>query len=120
MKEYIVFASAGGVFLLLLIAYLLVSIETWKRKARLRRAILKLYREGKELSKVEYDFAFYDNALHGGDSRAHHAQQVTIDDYVSGETERDDKEDELWRFRPLYDSRESTIVGHYNPEASNN
>lgn len=120
MKEYIIFASAGGVFILLLITYLLVSIDRWKRKVRLKRNILKLYREGKELSKVEYDCAFYDNALHGGDSRAHQAKQVTIDDFVGGETEKEDKEDDLWRFRPVYESRESVIVGHYNPESSNN
>lgn len=117
---YIVFACAGGVFLILLIAYLLVSIESWKRNVKINKDILKVYGSADKLSKVEYDVAFYDNALHGGDSRTHVAKQVTIDDYVSGEEEKEDKTDDLLRFRPLDDVRENVIVGRYNPESSNN
>ena len=114
---YIVFACAGGVFILLLIAYLLVSIESWKKKNKMRRDILKVYGDSEHLSKVEYDFAFYDNALHGGDLRKHSAKQVTIDDFVGGNEDNEEKTDDLSRFRPIYEVKENVIVGHYDPES---
>ena len=114
---YIVFACAGGVFIILLIAYLLVSIESWKHKDKMKKDILKVYGDTEHLTKVEYDFAFYNNALHGGDNRKHTAKQVTIDDFVGGNGANDDKTDDLSRFRPIYEVRNNVIVGHYNPES---
>lgn len=117
---YIVFACSGGVLLILLIAYLLVSIESWKKNVQMKKDLHKLYGDSKLLSKAEYDFAFYDNVLHGGGSKAQEAKQVTIDEFVSGETENADSDDELSRFKPMEEVRESVIVGHYNPESISN
>lgn len=112
---YIVFVAAGGVFVILFFAFVLVNIETWRRGSETKKNIFKAYSD-KNLAKMEYDFAFYDGDLYSRESHSDLAQQVTIDDVFSGEAESMEEANELSRFNPIEDVRDNVLVGHYNPE----
>ena len=115
---YIIFVSAGGVFLFFLFAFVLMRIETWKHDLRTKREIYKTYSD-KNLAKMEYDLAFYNGDLYSRNAHADLAKQVTIDDVLSGEAESKEEEDELSRFNPIGEVKENVAVGHYNPESVN-
>ena len=113
---YILFVSAGGVFLVLLFAYFLVGIDSWRHKVKTKKNIHKAYND-KNLAKIEYDCAFYDGDLYSRDNSNEHAKQVTIDELLSGEAESDDEGDELTRFYPIEEIHENVVVGHFDPES---
>ncbi len=113
---YILFVSAGGVFLFILFAFLLANIETWKHNMKTKRDISKAYSD-ENLAKMEYDFAFYDGDLYDRKSRNDLAKQVTIDDVLSGEAEDSAELDDLSRFNPIEEVKDNTVVGHYDPES---
>ena len=113
---YILFVSAGGVFLVLLFAYFLVGIESLRYKAKTKKNIHKAYND-KNLAKIEYDCAFYDGDLYSREHSSEHAKQVTIDEVLSGEAEGKDEEDELSRFYPIEEVHENVVIGHYDPES---
>jgi len=115
---YVLFVSAGGVFLFFLFAYILVRIETAKKNMETKRRIFKSYSD-KNLAKMEYDFAFYNGDLYSRDSVDDLVKQVTIDDVLSGEADSRQEEDELSRFNPIEEVKENVVVGHYNPESVN-
>ena len=114
---YILFVSAGGVFLVLFFALLGVSFRHWSYVRSLKKDILRTYSD-KNLAKMEYDFAFYDGESDHG-SHSDSAKQVTIDDVFSGDGEDGDGGDELSRFRPIGEVKDNVVVGNYNPEKSN-
>lgn len=84
--EYILLICAGGVFVLLLFIYLIYAIEKAKAEHRNKANIARSYLP-ENLSKMEYDVAFYDkNVFHYGyNSEAE--RQVTIDDILVDDTD---------------------------------
>ncbi len=115
---YILFVSAGGVFLFFLFAFLLMNIENWKHNMRTKRDISKAYND-ENLAKMEYDLAFYDGDLYSRRSHAELAKQVTIDDVLSGEADSTEEVDELSRFNPIEEVKDNSVVGLYDPESVN-
>ena len=84
--EYILLICAGGVFVLLLFIYLIYAIEKLKAEHRNKANIAKAY-SPENLSKMEYDVAFYDkNVFHYGYKKEVETQ-VTIDDIMGDETD---------------------------------
>lgn len=84
--EYILLISAGGVLVLLLFIYLIYAIEQIKTEHRNKTNIAKSYLP-ENLSKMEYDVAFYDkNVFHYGYQRDAE-RQVTIDDILVDEND---------------------------------
>ncbi|MGN0818432.1 MAG: hypothetical protein ACI4L9_05615 [Candidatus Coproplasma sp.] len=81
---YIVMICAGGVFLILLLAYFLVYTKQKKIKLRESQKLLEAYSNGK-ITKMDYDLAFYDEEtrkLLGGATEG----QVTIEDILSSDS----------------------------------
>lgn len=115
---YILFVSAGGVFFVLLFAYTFFGIKSRWYKSKTKRDISKAYND-KNLSKMEYDFAFYNGDLYSRDNHDKLAKQVTIDDVLSGEAESSEEVDELSRFNPIEEVKENVVVGNYDPESIN-
>ncbi len=114
---YILFVCAGGVFVVLLLALMLASIEGWRRNSDIRKELSKTYGD-KNIAKMEYDIAFYDGDLYARGSRSDSAKQVTFDDVFGGD-EDEGEEDELSRFKPIGETHSNVVVGHYDPETSN-
>lgn len=80
---YIVMICAGGLFVLLLLAYVAHYAKQRKIQARKKTRLDEAYSDEK-ITKMEYDLAFYDEEtlkLLGGAQEG----QVTIDEILSGE-----------------------------------
>ncbi|MGN0814069.1 MAG: hypothetical protein ACI4MH_02410 [Candidatus Coproplasma sp.] len=80
---YIIMICSGGVFLILLTAYILYYAKQRKIKLNERQRLLEAYSDDK-ITKMEYDLAFYDEEtrrLLGGATEG----QVTIEDILSSE-----------------------------------
>lgn len=115
---YILFVSAGGVFVAWLLAWAFASLDKIRLNAETRREISKMYSD-KNLAKMEYDLAFYDGDLYSRRTRSESAKQVTIEDVFNGGDEEQEEEDELSRFYPIAEAHDKTAVGHYDPESAN-
>lgn len=79
--EYILLICAGGVFALMLFVYMLYALEKAKFEKRNKEKLYKSYLP-ENLSKMEYDVAFYDKnvfTFNNGETE----RQVTIDDLLS-------------------------------------
>ncbi len=73
--------SAGGLFAALLFAYFIYYCS--KRKARRRKEYeLSVAYSDENLTKMEYDLAFYDEETHKLLRQAEPASQVTIDELI--------------------------------------
>ncbi len=117
---YVVLICAGGVFALFFIFYLIYAIESYKIRTRNEIALKDAYSE-KNLTKMEYDVAFYDGdtyeTLYGGNVN----RQVTIDEVLS-ENQRDEESVSKAQraiFTQVEDEGSKNIIGTYNPETSN-
>lgn len=115
---YILFVSAGGVFVVWLLAWAFASLDKLRRNSETRREISRMYGDV-NLAKMEYDLAFYDGDLYSRRARSDSAKQVTIEDVFNGGESEQEEEDELSRFNPIGEVRDKTVVGHYDPESAN-
>lgn len=110
--EYIIAICAGSVFLLLFLIYLILAHKRRKNGIELRKHLDRAYTP-KNLKKMDYDLAYYDEetAKRILDSKIAEEAQVTIDDILApfGKTENpsdgDDNDED--------DSEE--LIGHYKP-----
>lgn len=110
--EYILLISAGSVFVLLLFIYLIYAIEKAKIEHRNKVNIAKSY-SPENLSKMEYDVAFYDkNVFHYGYSR-NEEMQVTIDDILGDETDNMTQMAEGAVFTQVEDKGVEQIKGNF-------
>ena len=109
---YIVMICSACVFAALLLIYFLYSDKAKKETARKQEELERAYSD-KNLAKMEYDIAFYDDELPvprvpGED------KQVTIDDVI-GADEEPLSAGESAIFTKADDGMEE-ISGHYEPE----
>ncbi len=111
--EYILLISAGGVFLLLVLIYMLYAIETSKSAKRNKQNIYKSYLP-ENLCKMEYDVSFYDKNVFIFNNREN-ARQVTIDDLLNEESDDMTKMSEDSVFAQVEEGGIEEIKGNFNP-----
>ncbi|MCM1439459.1 MAG: hypothetical protein NC131_09725 [Roseburia sp.] len=112
-SEYILLIVAGGVFALMLFIYLLYAIEKAKFERRNKEKLYKSYKP-ENLSKMEYDVAFYDRNVFSLVSREGE-RQVTIDDLLGDEAADMSQMTEASVFAQVEEGGVEEIRGNYNP-----
>lgn len=112
--EYILLISAGGVFLLLLFIYLLVAFERYKKNKAERQKLQESYSD-ENLSKMEYDVAYYDKKSFKLNYNTETERQVTIDDLIAEESSELDDSAEKAIFAQVEDEGVEEIKGTYKP-----
>ena len=110
--EYILLICAGGVFALLLFIYLIYAIEKAKAEHRNKLNISKSYLP-ENLSKMEYDVAFYDKNVFQYGYQRESARQVTIDDILVDETDNMTQMTEEAVFTQVEDKGVEQITGNF-------
>lgn len=113
--EYILLICAGGVFGFLLFMYMLIELERWKRDRKIKKSLEAAYAD-KNLAKMEYDMAFYDDEAFLKDRSADNSRQVTIDDVLNPNDEEDVKQSEKALFVRIESVENDVLVGNYKPE----
>lgn len=110
--EYILLIISGGIFVLLLFIYLIYAIEKAKAERRNRNNIAKSYLP-ENLSKLEYDVAFYEkNVFHYGYNREAE-RQVTIEDLMGDENDGVTQMSEEAVFTQVEDKGVEQITGNF-------
>jgi hypothetical protein len=114
--QYILLICAAGVFALLLIIYIISSIEHWSWNRRDERELRQSYLDS-NLKKMDYDLAL------GGDENRNATDkkegQLTIDEVMTSDGKSVD--DEFARkaeevlFAKIENEGMEEIVGHYKP-----
>lgn len=78
--EYVLLISAGGVFALLLLIYMITAIYQYRKNKRKQRAIIESYSD-ENIRRMDYDFAFSSDGSFGP-LHAAEPGQVTIDEVL--------------------------------------
>lgn len=110
--EYIILISAGGVFVLLLLTYLIVALRSAKIQRRNQEILCESY-SNEKLQKMEYDVAFYESNVFF-DYNRDEERQVTIDDVLTQNEDRSRLAEQAV-FASVEDENEEIVVGRYNP-----
>lgn len=111
--EYIMMICAGGVFALLLLIYFVYAIEKGKAKKRNREKLYKSYLP-ENLSKLEYDVAFYDKNVFYLNYNSAAERQVTIDDILGDGSEDLSRVTEDAVFAQVEEKGVELITGKFN------
>lgn len=111
--EYILLICAGGVFLILLLAYIIAAAQRTKADKR-NRTLLSYYFNDENLRKMEYDVAFYEKNVFWINFTRENERQVTIDDLLieTGDLSRLNEEAV---FTQLEDEGVEEVKGTYKP-----
>lgn len=112
--EYILLICAGGVFLSILLVYLLVALERAKSDKKNREKLHKSYSE-ENLRKMEYDVAYYDKKSFKFNYNRDVERQVTIDDLLVESADDALKTSDSAVFTQIEDDGVEEIVGKYKP-----
>lgn len=113
--EYILLICAGGVFLSLLLVYLLVALERSKSEKKNKQNLHKTYME-ENLRKMEYDVAYYDKKSFKFNYNRDTERQVTIDDLLVENSDDAIKTSDAAVFTQIEDEGVEEIVGTFKPE----
>ena len=101
----------GGIYVILLTAYLVVFIRTKKKEAQLRIELAKMYADP-NLSRIDYDFCVYDeetekliNKIQANDSQP----------FAAASNENSSSDDQLTIFGAAEADGLEEITGNYKP-----
>lgn len=106
--------SCGAVFAFLFLLYLLVALEREHSRRILQNTLHKAYAD-KNLRKMEYDIAFYDEATYRPMSETDAERQVTIDELLK-ENEKVKQKKDNTLFAPVENEEIDEIKGTYRPD----
>ncbi len=110
--KYIVAITAGGIFLILFLVFIILAAHRQKVEKRLQERLDKEY-SNENLAKMEYDFANYDDEtvkMLSADSEKSETQ-VTIYDVLSEELAQPEEV-----FGKIESEGMEEITGNYKPE----
>ena len=119
--DYIILLCAMSVFIVLLIAYLIVSIKEQTHNLRLKNELQKAYSD-ENITKMEYDIAtYYDDSA---DSR--NAKEAVVKPVIDASAQKSDEKKAEKRsgapteaiFTQVEDDGVEEITGTYNSDTS--
>ncbi|MDE7086628.1 MAG: hypothetical protein K2O67_00360 [Clostridia bacterium] len=112
--EIILLVSAGGLFLLFLLVYMIVAINVRKRRKHEQQLLMKTYNE-ENLHKMEYDVAFYEGEAFRIFQAGNTARQMTIDEILNDDDKTLEQMTQRAIFSQMEDNDGEIIKGTYNP-----
>lgn len=97
--KYIIAIAAGGVFMVMLIAFIVLFFIRRSQKLVLSAALSAVYSDP-ELSKMEYDFAPYDEETKKILSAVKEEGQMSIEDFIGGADDIEGIEEITGNYKP--------------------
>ncbi len=113
---YIIMIVAGGVFLLLLLIYVLYAIELNKIRKKLKNSLIRAYSD-KNLAKMEYDIAVYDEETNRRlNGTANTESQMTIEEVIAKRTPSEEEQENEAKFEKIGAEGVEEITGNYKSQ----